>query len=193
MLKSHQACVRGICALLLTITCSLAIGQRGKLKRHYPLVGAGIKVGTSTDADVQRLYGKGYFAEDEGHLGGRYFVDSGHRVTLHIEMGVDHVVEEVEYQRGIHLPLPPTPKIWRQATSPHLTPDKTTQRGIKLGMQARAVMHLYGKPAKNGLRNGTGVIEYDADYKTMPHVLDYEAKFRFHRDRLISVSLYNGD
>lgn len=61
----------------------------------WPLNFAGITIGVNTDSQVRRLLGKGAFRQDEGHTGGRYFIDVNHTATLHIVEGVDQVVEEL--------------------------------------------------------------------------------------------------
>jgi len=169
--------------------------QGKRAAKNYPLSCAGIRVGVSTDAQVQRHYGKGYFVESEGHGGGRYFVDSRHRVTLHTEIGVDQIIESLEYQQGVHLPRQPTTAVWRQATAARLSAHEKVQGGIQLGARAQAVLGHYGRPTTNRLNSSTGVriITYTADEKAMADVLFYEAEFRFRNDRLVGVSLYNGE
>src|SRR5438034_10603280 len=77
---------------------------RGHMPPEYPLYCAGMMVGVSSSEDVQRMYGRGLYVSNEGHEGphggGRYFVDPHHRVTLHIVVGGDDMVEKVSYRRG---------------------------------------------------------------------------------------------
>lgn len=67
----------------------------------WPLNFAGITVGVNTDSHVERLLGKGVFRPNEGHTGGRYFIDAHKTATLHIVEGVDRIVEEVTVTEGI--------------------------------------------------------------------------------------------
>jgi hypothetical protein len=67
----------------------------------WPLNFAGITVDVNTDSQVQRVLGKGVFREDEGHTGGRYYVDSNSTATLHIVEGVNRVVEELTVAEGL--------------------------------------------------------------------------------------------
>jgi hypothetical protein len=186
-------CVWATGAVLLA--CASGSAEHGtKRELHYPLSCAGIKVGFATDAEVQRLYGKGYFVADEGFGGGRYYVDPKHQVTLHIEIFTDEAISLVEYQQDVHLPHKPTARIWKAAVTPHLTPDKKVQGGITLGASVQMVLSRYGKPTKSTTKKDSRVIEYDADERTMSGVaIDYDAKFRFRKNRLVSIELYNGE
>ena len=181
------------CILLLATVSQPALCQHKKKNPRYPLQCVGISVGKSTDADVQRRFGKGYFARDEGHLGGRYFVDPKHSVTLHTEIGTDNIIDAIEYQQGVHLPVKLTPAVWKQATATKLTGGETVQGRFGLGALPMTVYLSYGKPAKNTLRDKKGAFEYRADLTMMAGVLDYEAHFRFQNNRLVSISLYNGE
>ena len=67
----------------------------------WPLHFAGITVGLTNDSQVQRLLGRGVFRPDEGHTGGRYFLDAKQTATLHIEGGVDSVVEVLTLHAGV--------------------------------------------------------------------------------------------
>ncbi len=67
----------------------------------WPLSFAGVTVGVTTDSQVQRLLGEGVFRPEEGHTGGRYFIDANKTATLHIVEGVDRVVEEVTLSQGV--------------------------------------------------------------------------------------------
>ena len=67
----------------------------------WPLNFAGVTVGVTTDAQVQRLLGTGVFRPNEGHTGRRYFVDTKHTATLHIVEGVDRIVEELTFIQGV--------------------------------------------------------------------------------------------
>lgn len=74
-------------------------GKRGTV--CWPLHFAGITLLVNHDLQVQRLLGHGVFRNDEGHTGGRYFVDAKRTATLHIIEGVDSVAEEIIVQSGI--------------------------------------------------------------------------------------------
>jgi hypothetical protein len=162
---------------------------------QYPLYCAGIVVGMSTDEDVRRMYGDGLYVRDEGHGGGRYFVDPRHQVTLHVEIGVDRVIDSVSYSRGVHLPSGRRRPgaIPTKVVSTRLTPGEHLWLGIRLGETAPYVIRQFGKPAKDGRSRSIRVIRYAADYDNMAFVLDYEAEFRFRNNRLVSMSLYNGE
>jgi hypothetical protein len=141
------------------------------------------------------MYGDGLYAQDEGHLGGRYFVDANRRVTLHVEIGVDRYIESVEYRRGVHLPASyqKSGVIPKQAISARLTQNELLQGGIHLGAKPDTLIQQFGKPKQETRKGAARTIRYNADYQTMPYVLYYEAEFRFQNNQLVSISLYNGD
>ena len=76
-------------------------GKRAKGTVCWPLHLAGITVGLTRDSQAQRLLGRGIFRADEGHTGGRYFVDGGRTVTMHIVGGVDQVTEQLTFTKGV--------------------------------------------------------------------------------------------
>jgi hypothetical protein len=174
----------------------LACGGAARTKApEYPLYCAGIVVGMSTDRDVRRMYGTGLYVRDEGHGGGRYFVDSGRRVTLHVELGPDDTIDEVSYGRGLQLPARylKSRRVPSRAISPQLTTNEHLYLGIRLGEKATDVLGEFGKPRSDTRHGLTRVVRYEADYEQMPYVLDYEAEFRFENNRLVAVKLYNGE
>jgi len=95
-----------VLVLLLTLACLQSdspASSSGKLKGTvcWPLNFAGITVSVNTDSQVQRLLGKGVFRQDEGHTGGRYFIDLNRTATLHIVEGVDQVIEDLTVTEGV--------------------------------------------------------------------------------------------
>lgn len=80
---------------------------RAKGTLCWPLHLAGVTVGITTDSQAQRLLGRGIFRADEGHTGGRYFIDREHKVTLHIVGGVDNVTEELTFSEGVDAAIKP--------------------------------------------------------------------------------------
>ncbi len=193
MLRVFRIALIGIVFTFLFSCVSISVKSQHSKTKRYPLVCAKIKVGSSIDSDVQHMYGKGYFVRDEGHLGGRYYIDEKHQVTLHVEIGVDRVVESIDYSQGIHLPIMPTTKVLQIASSPGLTADKEIQGNIILGATLKSIIKRWGTPSKNRISKGNGEIEYDADEKSMKEVLFYKAQLRFHNGRLHSISIYNGE
>jgi hypothetical protein len=97
----HRTLLAAFMLLLLPV---FSIGQTPTPKGTvcWPLHFAGITVGVTSDQQVQRLLGgPGVARPDEGHTGGRYYIDTKHEFTLHIELGVDRIVESVTVSRGV--------------------------------------------------------------------------------------------
>lgn len=170
------------------------IPKRATKMRPYPLYCAGIAVGMSNERDVRRLYGPGLLAPDEGHLGGRYYVDASHRVTLHVETGVDRVIERVEYSAGLRLPKGAAGgKAIRQAEARWLHADEMVGPGHRLGATRASVVDDLGQPAADHRIAGEEVLRYETGIDENPYTLVYEGEFHFRNGKLDRVSLYNGE
>ena len=171
-----------------------AVGQPGH-RREYPLYLAGLVVGMSSLRDAQRMYGEGFRVEDEGHGGGYYYVDTHRQVTLHVVTGVDRILEEISYERGVRLPAGSLKRgaIPQTATSPNLSAGEQLFPGYHLGDPPDGLLQSYGKAAKDVRTGRLRIIRYESDYKKMPYVLVYEAELRFEAGKLVFVRLYNGD
>ena len=174
------------------VSCVAAAAPAPKRPPDYPLNCAGIVVGISTERDVRRMYGDGLFAKDEGHGGGRYYVDPGRKVTLHVETGVDHYIESVTYGHGVHLPSK-SPRDLTRATTSRLAATEFCGVGIRLGVSPARLRAQLGPPKSDRRSGATRELRFETNYERSPYVLDYEAEFHFTNDRLVYVRLYNGE
>jgi hypothetical protein len=142
---------------------------------------------------VIEAFGQGLFTDDEGHGGGRYFTDPNRTITLHVEIGVDRMIDHVELTSGISLPkrlnasdpifvsqaLPAAPKI---------------DHDLRLGMPPSEILKKLGRPKKDEKNGGKRTIVYQATEEDDPRVLlYYEARFTFVADRLTKISIYDGE
>lgn len=157
---------------------------------RLPLRVAGVVVGYSRDADVRQLYGAGLFKPEEGHVGGRYYSDPSSSVTLHVEIGVDDVIEEATLSQGISASLKKKGALMQ---SQYLKMSDSTDYGVKLGDSVRSILDAFGPPKENKRDGNKRKIVYVADYETVPWVLYYSASFEFENDKLISLTIHNGD
>lgn len=166
-------------------------------KKSYPLTLAGITVGKTSDETVVKMYGKGYFVKDEDHLGGRYYVDSSKCVTLHIQLDPDSIIDDVEFEKGVHLPPKATPEQFKKALSTQLTTDKTlASNGFGLGVNSKAVLKRYGSPWRNTVKSSkksSGVLQYFATASDRSDVMQYNAIFTFGNDHLTGIEISNGE
>lgn len=114
----------------------------------WPLNFAGITVGVNTDSQVQRLLGKGVFREDEGHTGGRYYVDANSTATLHIVEEVDRVVEELTVAEGLSHEIKISERA--SATSKWFDPHEPfgNFHALHLGSTKEEVVSNLGEPQK---------------------------------------------
>jgi len=114
----------------------------------WPLNFAGITVDVNTDSQVQRLVGKGVFRQDEGHTGGRYFIDASHTATLHIVEGVDQVVEELTVTEGVSHEIKTSEQA--NATSKWFDPHEPfgNYHALHLGSTKEQVLSNLGQPQK---------------------------------------------
>lgn len=150
----------------------------------------GVSAGRTVDSEVTKRFGKGYFVADEDHLGGRYFVDPKHRITLHTTIGVDRVIFTVELTEGVRLPSRSALAL-RRAETRALEPPKTLFRSLRLRDSAEAVRRAMGRPEEVPAPRGLRAIRYSAPESD--EELDHHVEFRFRSDRLVSVLIYNGE
>jgi hypothetical protein len=141
----------GVCVLVVGLFSMIArSAQAGTPKGSvcWPLHFAGITVGETTDSQVQRLLGRGVFRPDEGHSGGRYFVDTKATATTHVVEGVDRVVDELTLSSGIDRALRPSEH--SAAISKWLEPQEGfgNWHALHLGSSRKDVLENLGEPQK---------------------------------------------
>jgi hypothetical protein len=175
--------------MVFALLCLAPLGQKDaavkKVKPDVPHSCAGIEIEAAHDADVQKQYGKGYFVADESHLGGRYYIDTAHTVTLHVQIGTDRGIDGVEVQEGIHLPRKPTPQMLKAAETPRLPVNIKIDGELALGATLHEVRARYGKPTTDRQQGDLRTLGY-----TIPgsaHSLEYDVNFIFSKGRLTHV------
>ena len=193
----HKCLVMGLGGVILIGTGLPLTADTAISKKRYPLALAGITVGKTNDATVVKMYGKGYFVADEDHLGGRYYVDSSKSVTLHIQLGPDRIIDDVKFEKGVHLPAKATPEQLKQAISTQLTTDKTLAiKGFGLGVDSATVLKRYGSPKENTVKSNkksSWVLIYFATENDRSDVMQYQATFTFQIDHLTGIEVSNGE
>jgi hypothetical protein len=151
-----------------------------------PLSWDAVVPGITTDSHLKRLYGKGHFSSQGGHVGTRHYVNRDHSVTVDFELGVDYIVETVTVSTGVHLPKGANV---RTAESPHI-PMRESFFGVSLGATEQVVRQALGDPSSNS--TSTALV-YRTDYGPTECIAAQEATFTFAAGRLQSVSLHTGD
>jgi hypothetical protein len=147
---------------------------------------AGLAVRDTVDEQVVAALGAGCFREDEGHGGGRYYVDPTARVTLHTEIGVDYMTETLELLPGVQVPdeCRNSPAL----VSARLSSSPSVDYGLSLGMSEAALISALGAPARREERAGRTVLTYYADAERELYVAEYT----FEGARLTRISIHDG-
>jgi hypothetical protein len=164
----------------------------------YPVKLDSISVLDSRRDDVTRIYGNGYFRENEGFDAGvTFFTDPKREIVLRIEYGTDWGLWQFSFSRGEKEDMPDSirsiKQLPRSAISTRLNPKLTLEGGIGLGTTPRDLLRKYGKPTIDTVQQDCRLISYKADYRMTKKVLFYEAWFRFRDNKLIRFKIYNGD
>ncbi len=154
----------------------------------YPPYFGGIVAGITLDRDVVTLYGKGFFTDSMMAIGARYYTDSLRSVTMEVELGVDHMIDRITIQTGVHFPSN-GPRDVSPFVSARLDPRETmTKSG--LGSSRDEVEKELGKPTR--AMNDGQTWEYAmsaskecAIYPTMT--------FWFSYDRVTKIEYDNGE
>jgi hypothetical protein len=112
----------------------------------WPLHFSGVVLGISTDAEVQRLLGKGAYRPDQGDAGGRYFINTKRTTTLHAVSFTDAVVGEVTLSQGVDPSIGPNEL--KAVTSPFFDPDHgfVNVHALRLGSTKAEVLENLGPP-----------------------------------------------
>jgi hypothetical protein len=149
----------------------------------------GVKV--AYDSQVTKVLGPGLFTSEEGHGGGRYYTNAGHTATLHVVIGTDGGLEEVELTDGIALPnglrLSDTPAFVSRA----LPANPRLNGKAALGSSVSAVRKQFGKPDQDSRTGVQHILTYDLTLGDDWWDNSYGfSRFTFVGDRLRSVSYY---
>lgn len=112
----------------------------------WPLNFAGITLGVTTDAEVQRLLGKGVVYEEPPAMDSRYFIDSKRSASLHVVSYTDEVVGEVTLLVGIDPGIHPNER--KLAVTKWFNPDDGfgNWHALRLGSSKEEVIKNLGKP-----------------------------------------------
>jgi hypothetical protein len=173
-----------------------AVAMKGAgpaVRRPLVLTAAGITLGLKTlDSQVVGMFGQGCYIREEGHGGGRYFINSDRSLTLHTIIGVDNATDYVELSSFPNLPKPCIG--FRGATSKGLAAVLEIEHGVRLGMSLDALVLVLGSADSEERKGAVRTLIYRTDVTKDDRVgLDYEARYRFTADRLTQLSIYDGE
>lgn len=154
---------------------------------HPPHFG-GLVPGISDDDDVVALHGEGFFSEELGHAGGRYYTDSARSVTMVVTLGADNVIGSVELVAGLDFPMG-APKDLTPFVSSRLDASDHGRLRVGLGANGVQVKKAYGPPAACYQGGGNWYYPTAASRCTS----DASVNFLFTGDRVTRVAFFNGD
>lgn len=154
---------------------------------HPPHFG-GIVPGITEDRDVVALHGEGFFAQEIGESGGRYYTDSTRSMTLLVIIGRDNVIESVELSNGSDLPFT-APTDLSPYVSGRLDASDHGRLHIGLGATMQQVKNAYGPPAAQY----QGGVNWYYPTSTASCATDASVNFLFTGDRVTRVAFFNGD
>lgn len=171
----------------LTLVASLHTATDRAQICHPPHFG-GIVPGITLDRDVVAMHGAGFFSEELGHGGGRYYTDSARTVTLIATIGVDNAIESVQLIQGLefpgYAPADPTPFV-----SPRLDARDNGWLRVGIGATREQVRKAHGEPSAR-YQDGSNW-NYQTDMSGC--TIDASVNFVFTGDRVTQVVFYNGE
>jgi hypothetical protein len=173
---------------------SLAI-QHKKHKHPFPLWIGNIKIGKTKDSIITKRFGSGIFDSEDGHGGARYFLDAKKQVILYTVIGVDNSIEEAslsikDYPFDF---LDTLKKFPNNAISSGFSILSKTDDMIGIGTTEEMVQSLLGTPNREEKNAGYNILYYEDSNDQWKQVIFYQATFTFSKDRLIRMTIYNGE
>jgi len=132
--------------LFLAVTiCLSPANSIAQSKVCFPVSFCGVVPGITLDRDVVKLFGKGFFDEQQGHGGGRIYVNDSRTATLMIAIGVDNYIEDIRIMNGIVFPDSVKNKI-DQYYADHFEITDNGSLSVGLGATESEIELAYGKP-----------------------------------------------
>lgn len=164
-----------------------------KISSAPPLVQeiCGVRPGKMNDSDIIKLYGEGASFWDPDHGRARYYTNQKHTYTLHVSIGLDKKVEDVEILKGLDIPQPYSLK---KAVITNLPSTPTLNQKIELGMKQSDVETLLGKPTHEDKDDDILLLNYSTTHKEDKRVnYNYDAYYTFRNNKLIRFAIHDGE
>jgi hypothetical protein len=144
---------------------------------------AGIIVGKDHEQKVIQKFGRGTLVQDGYAI---CYYNTYENQSIIFEIGPDKLIEGIILSAEKRLDCM---KINKK--------DKTsfmTRKGIRLGDPPNKIIEIYGEPEKKEIVEGILIFQYHTDSKKDPQVrLFYDAYLHFKDDRLIKLSIHDGE
>lgn len=178
-----------VCVMLLAVFSSAQDTTKPNGTVCWQLHFSGVSVGVTEDDQLQRLMGgAGVFRSNEGHTGGRYYVDEKGEFTLHIEEGVDRVVESITVSKGVNRKFSAFEQ--NAAVSKWFYPKEGfgNWRALHLGSDTQEVRENLGEPKEK--QKGGSVWVYES---TCSCEIPNELSIEFHDGKVTEIVFSEGE
>ncbi len=169
--------------------------QHKKHKHPFPLWIESIKIGKTPDSVIIKKFGPGIFDSSDGHGGARYYIDARKLVMLKTVIGVDYIIEEASLS-DITFPfdfVKSTKSFPTNAISSRFSIFSRTESNLSLGMPEEMVIKLLGTPNRIDKNGELKILFFEDSNNEWIQVIFYQATFVFRKNKLIRMTLYNGE
>ncbi len=168
------------------------ISKHALHKHPFPLGIYGVEAGNASERTAVNSLGQGTFDREGGHGGSRFYSIPSEKVQFCFYIGVDHVIEGVSVT-SVEYPF----EELNSKTPVEIELPQTIQKKITgdiwLNDNSQKVIDRFGVPNREELTGDLLILEYNDDERTWEEVFTYEAEFTFKNDRLIRITIYNGE
>jgi hypothetical protein len=147
----------------------------------------------SHEDDVIKKYGNGYFTNQEGHAGGRYYLDNKHNKTIHFEFGVDLVVDFAEVLSGNRIP-DTISKNLKNYEIKSIQSETILNNKFQFEMSPNQIIKLIGKPTEDSTNKSNQYLYYRfTEDQMQSEGYYYEAKLHFINSKLKEIKVVSGE
>ncbi len=169
--------------------------QHKKHKHPFPLWIGSINLGKTQDSIIIKKFGQGIFDSLDGHGGARYYIDAKKLVMLKTVIGVDNSIEEASISDAT-FPfdfVKSTKSFPANALSSRFSVYSGTESNIRLGLPEEMVIKLLGTPNRIYKDGELKILSYEDSNNEWKQVIFYQATFVFRKNKLIRMTIYDGE
>ncbi len=171
-----------------------SINIRHKLHKHpLPLKIFGFRPGYATDRQMAKNLGSGLYDKEGGHIGSRFYDYPGRGIQVYYSIGVDNIVDYISVTSAAY---PFGYFEGNKANNRDRIPGWANLKltgGISLGSSPEKLKACYGVPNYDYKEDSVRIIIYMDGTEEWKEVAHYEATFSYIGDKLVRMSIYNGE